>query len=65
MRQYHAYAYIWLHILCVPHGLVFCLLVFGHAAQLVGSQIPDQGLNMGPQQRKHGILTSGLAGNSL
>ena len=36
---------------------------FGQA--VCGSQFPNQGLNPGPQQWKHQVLTTGLPGNSL
>ena len=39
-------------------------LKFGHAARLVGSQFPDQGLNPGPRQWKCRVLTTGPPGNS-
>lgn len=39
----------------------FCLL--GHAVQLVG--FPDQGLDLGAQQWKRRVLTTGPLGNSL
>ena len=34
----------------------------GHATQLVGSQLPDQGSNPCPLQQKHIVLTTGLPG---
>ena len=37
---------------------------FGHAAQLVGSWFPDQGLNPHTRQWKCGVLTTGPPGNS-
>ena len=36
---------------------------FGHAAQYVGSQLPDQGLNPHSLQQKHGVLTTGQPGS--
>ena len=41
------------------------LFIFGHTARLVGSQLPNQGLNLGPQQWKDRVLTTGPPGNSL
>ena len=38
------------------------VLSFGQATQLVGSWFPDQGWNLGPQQWKHPVLTTGLRG---
>ena len=37
--------------------VIHLLFYFGHAAQLVGSKFPDQGLNPGPLQRECGVLT--------
>ena len=39
--------------------------ILGHAARLAGSYFPDQGLNLHPQQWKHGVLTTGPSGHSL
>ena len=38
--------------------------ILGHVTQLVGSQFPDQGWNLGPQQWKLGVLTIEKSGNS-
>ena len=40
-------------------------LSFGHATWLAGSLFSAQGSNLGSQQWKHGVLTTGLPGNSL
>ena len=39
--------------------------LFGCAVLLLGSQLPDQGLNPGGRQRKHAVLTTGPPGSSL
>ena len=41
-----------------------CVFVFWHATQHVGSEFPDQGLNLRPLQWKHQILTTGSPGKS-
>ena len=41
-----------------------CMTLFLAVLLLVGSWFPDQGLNPGPEQRKWGVLTTGLLGNS-
>ena len=46
-------------------GGLLLLLFFGCAAQLMGSQFPNQGSNLIPQQWKHRVLTTGLPGKSL
>ena len=38
---------------------------FGYTAQPVSSQFPHQGLNSGPRQWKHQVLTTEPPGNSL
>ena len=40
-------------------------LFFGHATWLARSYVPDQGLNLDPQQLACGVLTTGPPGNSL
>ena len=35
------------------------ILVFGHPEQSLGFKFPNQGLNLGPQQLKQQILTTG------
>ena len=35
-----------------------------HKKGIVGSKFPDQGWNPRPQLSNHGVLTSGLPGNS-
>ena len=51
------------------HFFLYFLLIkknfFGCAAQLAGSYFPNQGLNLGPQQWKSRVLTTGLPGNVL
>ena len=49
--------------LCVTLKANF--IFFGHAAWLVRSLFPDQGLNPCSLQRKYGVLTTGLPENSL
>ena len=44
------------------HPLFFSF--FQWAAQLLGSELLDQVLNLGPQQWKHTVLTTGLPGDS-
>lgn len=47
---------------------LLCPLFFfflGHAKLFVGSYFPDQGLNVGPWQWKHRVLTTRLPGNSV
>ena len=49
-----------------PHPLQHLLFVvfFGCATQLVGSSFPNHGSNLGPQQWKRQVLTTGPPGNS-
>ena len=39
-------------------------IFFGHSIQHVGFCFPDQGLNLCPLHWKHGVLITGLQGNS-
>lgn len=39
------------------------LLFFGYVATLVGSWLPNQGLNPGTRQKKLRVLTTGLPGD--
>ena len=41
------------------------LLIFGYAMWHVGSWFSDQGLNQGPRQWKHEVLTTGPPGKSI
>ena len=41
------------------------MFVFWSRCTACGIQFPDQGLNLCPQQRKHGVLSTGLPGSSL
>lgn len=42
----------------VLHFLVYLFVFFGCAGEGIWD-LPDQGWNLGPLQRKHGILTAG------
>ena len=58
----------WANALCIfsqwnKYYAVF-FFFFGHAARLLGSQLPHQGLNLGPRQWKCWILTTKPPGNS-
>ena len=44
--------------------IFFFFFFFGHITQLMGSWFSDQGLNPGPWQWEHGVLTSGPLGSS-
>ena len=63
-------AILWTHIspMCRISSFLSCFLFYffslGHTTWLVESQFPDQGLNPGPQQCEHRVLTAGLPGNS-
>ena len=45
-----------------PFFFYLFIYLFGRAVQHVGSQFPDQGLNLCPLHWKHGVLTTGLPG---
>ena len=53
------------------HFLLIFVCFFGNPVWFLGSQFPNQGLNLGkpnqgfPLQQKHGVLTTELSGNSL
>ena len=64
------YGCVILYCIYVPHLLLkkFFLiysLFFECATQLAGSWFPDQGLNLGPLQWKHQVLTTGPWGKSV
>ena len=48
----------------VIYHLFLFFKCFGHATWHAESQFPDQGLNPRSLQQKHGVLTTGLLGNS-
>ena len=55
-----------LPLLCLANSsFSLFFLVGGHPEWLVGSLFLDQGLNLGPQQWKHQVLTTGPPRNSL
>ena len=63
------FPYFWQDFIPVPatsgKGCVcVCVCVCLAMAQLVGSWFSDQGLNSGPPQWKHQVLTTGLPGSS-
>ena len=49
---------------CLPEPSWQFFFFFFLATWLTGSYFPDQGLNLGPQQWKSRVLTTGLPGNS-
>ena len=53
----------WWALLMKTLGIIF--FCPSHAAQHVGSQLPNQGLNLGPCIRKLGVLTTGPPEQSL